>query len=311
MSSTTDATGTNQPGVGWLIYLLALIVLFYLGVQTWGISIGLERIPWTFLVPVTALFAFVHSGVMLGWARAITLMALAVVVSFLFEYVGESTGAIFGPYHYTDLLGYKLFDKIPLIIPFAWYMMFYPSYVVTNILAEGSPVSSRGGWVWLIWISVLSALVMTAWDITMDPIMSWHGCGSDVGGCVPATLEAANVGHPAWIWDEGGVHFGVPLKNYRGWLITSFVVFFLYRWIEPRIGHQPTAGGMSRLVAFLPVGVYGTMAMVDTWLGYPEIEDIHLISPFVMGIPFLAAAIHLFANRTDLPLWPGSGPKAD
>ena len=46
------------------------------------------------------------------------------------------------------------------------------------------------------------------------------------------------------------------------------------------------------------------MAAVDSWLGYPEIGDIHLISPFAMGIPALFASFEIFANRTDLPLWP-------
>lgn len=282
--STEQIDATPPTSRNWLFYLVAVLFLFYLGVHVWGVSINLDRIPWRILVPIFALFCFCHSVLLLGWKRAVTLLGLAVSVSFCFEYVGESTGLIFGKYHYTELLGHKINSRIPVIIPFAWYMMFYPSYVVTNILTEGTPDARRGGFVWLVWMSAISALIMTAWDVTMDPIMSWSQC-SDCS--------------PAWVWDDGGIHFGVPLKNYQGWLITSFVVFFLYRSIETRIPRKPGAPHMPRLVAFMPVAAYGTMALIDTWLGSRQIEDSRLIAPFVMGIPFLLAVMHLVAGGKD------------
>jgi uncharacterized membrane protein len=29
----------------------------------------------------------------------------------------------------------------------------------------------------------------------------------------------------AWIWHDGGAHFGVPLTNYAGWLLTSWLFY--------------------------------------------------------------------------------------
>ena len=292
------------PASVWLMLLFLVVAVFYVGIRTGGFNIPLERLPWSILVPVAALFCIIHSTVMLGPPRALLLLVLCVTISFGFEYVGERTGAIFGPYFYTDLLGFKLFGRIPLLIPLAWYMMFYPSYVVTNLLAEGNPTAVRTGIAWIAWMSALSALVMTAWDLTMDPIMSYHPCATGSADCLPATLDEANLGHPAWIWRQGGEHFGVPLLNYGGWLMTAFVVFLLFRWLETRLPHRPWRGAASRLMAWLPVGLYGGMAAIDTWLGYPEIGDIHLISPFAMGIPALFATFQIFANRIDLPLWP-------
>jgi len=295
---------SKVPASVWLMLLFFVAAVFYFGIRTGGFNIPLERLPWSILVPTLALFCFLHSLIMLGRARALLLLGLCVTISFVFEYVGESTGAIFGPYFYTSLLGFKLFGKIPLLIPFAWYMMFYPSYVITNLLAEGSPMAVRSGIAWIAWMSALSALVMTAWDLTMDPIMSFHPCATGSAACLPVTLDEANLGHPAWIWKQGGEHFGVPLLNYRGWMLTAFIVFLLFRWLEPRLPHRPWRGAASRAMAWLPVGAYGGMAVVDSWLGYPEIGDIHLISPFAMGIPALFASFEIFANRTDLPLWP-------
>ncbi len=298
------------PTTVWLILTLFTIILFYVGIRTGGFNMPLERIPWSILVPSTAAICFAHSLLMLGWHRAFTLFAMAVSISFVFEYVGESTGLIFGPYFYTDVLGDKAFGRIPYLIPLAWYMMFYPSYVITNLLTEGGPISRREGFVPVVWLSILSALVMTAWDLTMDPVMSFNSCADTTKLCVE-NLNEANVGHPAWIWEKPGPHFGVPLENFRGWLIASFTVFFTYRMVERRLPLRTFAGMDARIIVVIPVGVYAAMALVDTWLGYPEIEDVHLISPFVMGIPAFFAAFHLFANRTDLPLLPGKAPPDD
>lgn len=299
----------------WVVLLVLLVIVLYWGVSIGGLNIPLQRLPWGILVPSLTLFAIVHSYIMLGPMRAGALLAICVVLAFLSEYIGQSTGTIFGPYCYTGLLGWKLFGRIPLLIPFAWYMMFYPSYIVTNILAEGAPVSQHPGFARIVWLSALGALVMTGWDITMDPVMSFHPGAADPGWCAPhapaGTLaQQADVGTPAWIWIDGGTHFGVPLSNYRGWLATAFVVFFLYRLVERHVPLRPVHGHRSRLMVYLPVAVYGTMTIIDTWLGYPEIEDIRLISPFVMGIPFLFAAYRVLVGRGDMPLIPARKTEA-
>jgi uncharacterized membrane protein len=299
----------------WVVVLVGLVAATYIGVRSGGLDVPLERIPWGVCVPALTVFCFVHSWIMLGPRRAVALIAICVLFAFASEYIGQTTGTIFGPYCYTGLLGWKLFGRIPLLIPFAWYMMFYPSYIVTNILAEASPISARKDFTWILWLSVLSALVMTAWDVTMDPVMSYHPGPPRPGWC---TFEAsgssledqANIGAPAWVWLRGGAHFGVPFVNYRGWLLTAFVVFLVFRLLELKIPEDPVHGHCSRIVAYLPVGVYATMTLTDTWLGSREIADIHLISPFVMGITCMFATMRLLAERTDLPLVPARKPKA-
>jgi uncharacterized membrane protein len=295
----------NTPSSVWLMVLVLLVWIFATGIKLGGLNIPLERIPWSLLVPCCALFCVLHSYIMLGMKRALTLLAMATTISFCFEFVGESTGLIFGPYCYTDVLGPKLFERIPILIPFAWYMMFYPSYVITNLLTEHRPITLKTSVLWITWVSLLGAMVMTAWDLTMDPVMSFHPGAAQPGWCQSATtLQEADVGSPAWVWIDGGVHFGVPLKNFGGWILTAFTVFFSYRLVERKIPMTPLPGWRSRVMGYLPVGVYGGMAIIDTWLGYPEIEDVHLISPFAMGIPFIFASFILFAVRTDLPMWP-------
>lgn len=292
---------SETPRAALLIVTMLLAVGFYIGIKSGGFSIPMNRLPWGLLVPAATAFCVVHSWLLLGRARAIALFLCATLISFAFEWVGEITGWPFSPYHYTDVLGWKIGGRIPALIPLAWYMMFYPSYIIANLLAEGGPIPRVPGMVRIIWLSLMSAAVMTAWDLTMDPVMSFRGKDVDKGLISPS----ADVGTPAWIWAEDGAHFGVPLQNYFGWMLTAFVVFLVYRWLETKLDHAPAHGMCSRLMISLPIGLYTAMALVDTWLGYPEIEGLRLISPFAMGIPAFFAAFQLFMNRTDLPFWPG------
>jgi putative membrane protein len=31
-----------------------------------------------------------------------------------------------------------------------------------------------------------------------------------------------------WVWEQPGAYFGVPLQNYWGWWLTTFVTFWLF-----------------------------------------------------------------------------------
>ena len=68
---------------------------------------------------------------------------------------------LFSLFHYTAVLGPKL-GHVPLLIPLAWFMMIYPSYVIANLLVAGRPIVSRPGLARLVWLSLIGAMVMTA-----------------------------------------------------------------------------------------------------------------------------------------------------
>jgi putative membrane protein len=191
------------------------------------------------------------------------------VISWAFEQVGVATGAIYGPYHYTDVLGVKL-GHVPLLIPLAWFMMIYPSYVIANLISDDRPTGSQGSLKHIVWLSFLSAAVMTAWDLVVDPLLS----GPNV---------------KAWIWEQGGPYFGIPIQNYIGWMLTTFTVYLAYRWYERRSSPQPI-GTVTTAVVAMPLIAYGSM-MIATVLVGPE--ALRVIGPFVMGLPLIAAATRL------------------
>ena len=276
------------------------------------------------LTAILALFSLTHAWYSLGGRLTVAFFALGAAISWAYEQAGISTGLVFGPYHYTDYLGSRLGD-VPVLIPLAWFMMIYPSYVIANLLLDGRPAGTSGtpgGLGRLVALAAASAVVMTAWDLVVDPILSG-----------PAVK--------AWIWETGGPYFGIPVQNYFGWLLTTFTVYLAYRAVERRWGvaEVRAAGGarsplgaaasprgeaasprgaaasprgaaaigpaalgpaalgpaaLGPVAASLPVAAYGLMLVADLLSGVAP-AGLALIGPVVMGVPFAAAAWRLRA----------------
>jgi uncharacterized membrane protein len=140
-----------------ILILYALLTLYTLI----GPSLGLPYHP--FFTPLLTLvaftFALLHGSQNLGWKHTLLLLGLTFSISLLFECVGVATGWIFGDYHYTDKLGYKFLGLVPLLIPVAWFMMTYPSLVISDAYTRTQNVHA-----WRLLIAAVGAVIMTAWD---------------------------------------------------------------------------------------------------------------------------------------------------
>ena len=124
-------------------------------------------------------------------------------------------------YHYTHKLGPLFLGLVPYLIPVAWFMMSYPSFVIADRLVPSGWTGARR----LLTLAALGGLAMTAWDLVMDPIM--------VAG-----------GH--WVWDTQGAYFGIPLQNYWGWWLTTFATFALYGLLSTKVS-KPAEVKIDRL----------------------------------------------------------------
>jgi putative membrane protein len=244
------------------------------------------------LTAVLALFSVTHAWYSIGGRLTAAFFVLSAVISWAYEQVGVMTGLVFGAYHYTDYLGTKLGD-VPLLIPLAWFMMIYPSYVIANLVTEGRPVGTPGGAWRLVRLAAISATVMTLWDLVIDPVLS----GPSV---------------KAWIWETGGPYFGIPIQNYLGWLLTTFTVFLVYRAIEQRWAELGWPSAQNRqatlgpAVVALPVAAYGLMLAADLLSGAAP-AGLVFIGPVAMGLPLVAAAWRL-ARLTGGARDPALGP---
>lgn len=233
------------------------------------------------------LFSLFHASYALGWRHMLVFFAISAVVSWGFEQTGVATGAIYGPYHYTAALGPKL-GHVPLLIPLAWFMMIYPSYIIANLLVDGRPLAARPGLGRLAWLALISGMVMTAWDLSVDPLLSGPGM-------------------QAWVWHDGGPYFGVPVRNYAGWLLTTFTIYLLYRLYERRVAPRPLAG-LSVWAAGLPLVAYAVMALTDMFRAN---QALLVITPFTMGLPVLVAAGRLLDLRRTAAQQPAGEERAN
>jgi putative membrane protein len=126
------------------------------------VSIAFHQTPSRFLTPVTTLigfaFALLHASQRLSWERTLRLLGLVFGVSLLFESVGVATGLIYGPYHYTHKLGPLFLGLVPILIPVAWFLMSYPSFVIADWLVP----SAWKRWQRVLVVAAIGGVAMTA-----------------------------------------------------------------------------------------------------------------------------------------------------
>lgn len=117
------------------------------------------------------------------------------------ELAGTTIGLPFGAYHYTAGLGTKWFGHVPMLIPLSWFFMALPSYLLARAALLPAERGTRRGRA----VAVLvGSLVLLAWDLALDPAMSWIT--------------------KYWVWGQEGPYYGMPLLNLFGWYATGLVL---------------------------------------------------------------------------------------
>ncbi len=245
--------------LAWLFFAATIYLILEEAVSPWIALPSLGNVGFTLIFVV---FAITHCAAVEGAARTAVFFAASAVVSYLLEEIGVRTGAIYGVYHYSDQLGAKL-GHVPFIIPLAWFMMIYPSWTVAKNLVRDINTRTPVG---ITALAAVAALVMTAWDLVMDPGMAAAG---------------------NWTWEEGGAYFGVPLHNYVGWLLTTFSVYMIAGglWKKTAAPERVT----SPVFRTLPIIVYACFALRYVTAG--DRPALQIIALFSMGTPALAALI--------------------
>jgi putative membrane protein len=162
---------------------------------------------------------------------------------------------------------------VPFIIPLAWYVIVYLGYVLANLMIEHAPVAG-GGVARAIWLSLVGAGIVTAYDLAADPFM------------------VRKIG--AWVMIEPGDYFGEQLRGFAGWTLVSFLIAVTARLGHRQIGARP-ALPIAVLSAAYPVLAYGVWWLFFSLAGYPR--GTRVIALYAMGIPTLAAVSGLLAWR--------------
>jgi len=203
-------------GLAWLVTLGGVI-----GFATFGVNPSLlTRYPgaadvyvaaFTVVPAAQVLSAFVVLAILL-WMRAGTSWLVAFgsvyLLSLSSELAGTTWGLPFGEYGYRSTLGPMWLERVPAVIPLSWFYMVVPSYAIARRLG----VRGAAG------VVVLSAALLTAWDLALDPAMS----------------RATSY----WWWGESGPYYGMPWLNLLGWFLTGLALSAVLRglradrWVE-------------------------------------------------------------------------------
>lgn len=138
-------------------------------------------------------------------------------VGFIAEYIGVSSGVLFGQYVYTETLR-PLLLGVPMVMASAWMILF--AYVKQMLLPFklSRPVEMIIAGVW-----------MVAIDLLIDP------------------LAANQFGY--WRWVEAGAYYGVPARNFLGWFAVSVMIFGVIRQ-RPQSDSWARSVGLSVLLFF-------------------------------------------------------------
>lgn len=139
---------------------------------------------------------------------------IVLVGSCLVEYLGATTDVLFGPYDYTDVLGYRLAGIVPVAILFAWIMATYGSWMIVDSLPLQLTRLQR---------AILTGTAITIFDFQIEPV--------------------AVIIHEYWVWYADGFYYGVPVQNFVAW----FVVGFVFSLVVDTPLRKARAHGASRL----------------------------------------------------------------
>ena len=147
------------------------------------------------VLAVAALIVFL---VRYAAARWVVAFAAIYAVSLGAELAGTTVGLPFGPYHYTDGLGFKLFAHVPALIPASWFMMGLPSYAIASRRFANNSLGRVA----------LGSFILLSWDLALDPAMSFVT--------------------KYWVWSGEGQYYGMPLLNLLGWFVTGVVIMIAF-----------------------------------------------------------------------------------
>ena len=194
-----------------------------------------DAVSWS-IVLLGAALAVVHAS--LSRRLGLAVLGTVALASVVFESVGLATGFPYGSYTYSDALGPTLLG-VPFLVPLAWLMMAWPSWLLAHRLVPGSRVGRVA----------VAAYVFAAWDVVLDP-------------------QLVQAGYWTWAHPSPGLPGidTVPLTNLAGWLLAGVVLMTALDLLAAR--RTPTLPDHAPLLALAWMTLGGALAHVG-WLGLP------------------------------------------
>jgi len=220
---------------------LALALLLVGAAIAYPLTAGASRdaVSWS-IVLLGAGVSVSHAAISRGPRTGLGVLALVAVVAVLLEALGLSTGFPYGGYSYSDTLGPTLLG-VPFLVPLAWLLMAWPSWVLAARLVPGSRLRRV----------LVAAYVFAAWDVVLDP-------------------QLVQAGYWRWAHPSPGLPGidTVPLTNLAGWLLAGLVLMTLLDRLVARTAQPPAIGDAAPLLTLGWMTLGGALAHA-AWLGLP------------------------------------------
>lgn len=230
----------------------------------------------------------------LGWKRVAAFTVLGYLTAFASEFSSINTGFPYGWYYYIDktssqelwIAGVPFFDSL------SYVFLCYCSYATALFVL--APLKTAGRSLVILEtlslrrslpVLMLGSLLQTYLDIIIDPVALQGGrwfLGEIYG------------------YREKGHHFGIPLSNYVGWFIASFLMILILQRIAVSGGKKtaPPAGVCSFTGScLLPVFLYFAVIAFNLSVAFYINEmTIALTGLFIVVLP-LVIVLLLAAKR--------------
>jgi uncharacterized membrane protein len=219
----------------------ALLVLTAIAYPLLDPGAARDAVSWA-IVLLGSTVSVVHAGVSRGVRTGAGVLLVTAATAVVFEAVGLATGFPYGEYTYSDDLGPTLLG-VPFLVPLAWLMMAWPSWLLAHRLTRGGRRAAR---------VVVAAAVFAAWDVVLDPQMVQAGY---------------------WTWAHPrpslpGIDT-VPLTNLAGWLLAGLVLMTLLDLLVARTATEPPRTGDGAALLVLGWMTLGGALAHAGWLGLP------------------------------------------
>ena len=228
------------------------------------------------------LAAFLAAAVhLIGWPRTWRFCIISWATAFLSEFISTRTGVPFGWYYYNgSTIGQELYIlNIPFMASVSFSFLLFAAYCMAlclllpeerSLSLPSSPLvhlhfgsvsrSSRT-------ILILSSLLFALIDMVIDPV-ALRGERWFLGSI--------------YYYDAPGIHFGVPVTNYLGWIVVGLIALSIYFFFDRRLPPLPAHSGRSTSQRLLVgVGLYYLVLAfnlsVAFWIGEWHIAIISVL----------------------------------
>ncbi len=269
MSGLLAARPGNRPAaLPWTpAVLLVLAAIAYPLTDDGGSVRG--AVTWL-IVLLGSTVSVVHATVSRGARTGAGVLLVTAATAVVFEAVGLATGFPYGEYTYSDDLGPTLLG-VPFLVPLAWLMMAWPSWLLARRLTRDVRVGRRRPA-----RVAVAAAVFAAWDVVLDPQM-------------------VQAGYWTWAHPRPGLPGidTVPLTNLAGWLLAGLVLMALLDLLVARTAVEPPRTGDGAPLLVLGWMTLGGALAHAGWLGLPG----SAVWGVLLAVPVLLA-LTLQARRT-------------